>query len=441
MTRATSAPDVQKISPAALDAAFGPEEGRATETEYLTADVHDRATIGELYRKLSIITEQAGAERRPVVNIHSQLARFQAELPDIKAAEEAKVTTERGPGYKYSYAGLDAVSRVVLRRLGALGVAWVTIPTMGERGMELRYKLVHAESNTREEGVWPLTGNTANPQALGSQITYARRYALLAVTGVFPGGEDDDGGIARAEAEDAVERRMEQRRREAAEKSQPRREAPRDGSGPARMPTQDRIDAAARERAAQGVEPTFHGERFPAAEPATARRREDTGPAREAIQDAVRAQSPDGRRTAPPLPAPEDKGLAEPNGAAEKAAQERLRQAVATARGEAQGEPVSPEAVARIYGETDPFVHLVAAGHFMATLGPRAELVVAAQRGVPEAAVGRTCRVIWLERLTHAIAEATRLDLLENVERAANAAGTGAEVSNMLAARRTELGG
>ncbi|HXM55359.1 MAG TPA: ERF family protein, partial [Candidatus Dormibacteraeota bacterium] len=35
-----------------------------------------------------------------------------------------------------------------------------------------------------------------NPQQMGSQVTYARRYSLLAITGVAAEDEDDDGGAA-----------------------------------------------------------------------------------------------------------------------------------------------------------------------------------------------------------------------------------------------------
>jgi hypothetical protein len=37
------------------------------------------------------------------------------------------------------------------------------------------------------------------PQQIGSALTYARRYILCAVTGVAPGGEDDDGKAAQQE--------------------------------------------------------------------------------------------------------------------------------------------------------------------------------------------------------------------------------------------------
>jgi hypothetical protein len=86
------------------------------------------------------------------------------------------------------------VSEKVLRQLGALGVSWRTRPTLNAEGrFVLEYRLRHV-CGDEETGTWPLTGGT--PQQIGSSITYARRYALMAVTGVFPAKEDDDGAAA-----------------------------------------------------------------------------------------------------------------------------------------------------------------------------------------------------------------------------------------------------
>ena len=40
------------------------------------------------------------------------------------------------------------------------------------------------------------------PQTIGGAITYARRYALLAVTGVAPDDDDDDGQAAEDESQE-----------------------------------------------------------------------------------------------------------------------------------------------------------------------------------------------------------------------------------------------
>lgn len=125
------------------------------------------------------------------------MAIFQANLPSITKDETAKIPPKDGKaGFVYGYAGLDTVSEKVLRKLGALGVSWRTRPTLDEAGrFVLLYRLRHI-SGEEETGTWPLTGQT--PQQIGSSITYARRYALMAVTGVFPAKEDDDGAAASA---------------------------------------------------------------------------------------------------------------------------------------------------------------------------------------------------------------------------------------------------
>lgn len=126
-------------------------------------------------------------------NLDEAMAMFQANLPSITKDEKATVKSDKG-NYSYGYAGLDTVSEKVLRELGKLGVSWRCRPTIDESGkFVLAYRLKHVAEG-EETGVWPLQGGT--PQQIGSAITYARRYALMAVTGVFPSNEDDDGAAA-----------------------------------------------------------------------------------------------------------------------------------------------------------------------------------------------------------------------------------------------------
>jgi hypothetical protein len=126
-------------------------------------------------------------------NLDEAMAVFQANLPSITKDEKATVKSDKG-NYSYGYAGLDTVSEKVLRELGKLGVSWRCRPTIDESGkFVLAYRLKHITEG-EETGSWPLQGGT--PQQIGSAITYARRYALMAVTGVFPSNEDDDGAAA-----------------------------------------------------------------------------------------------------------------------------------------------------------------------------------------------------------------------------------------------------
>src|SRR4051794_5492215 len=64
---------------------------------------------------------------------------------------------------------------------------------MTEHGFVLRYSLLHIAGH-REDGDFPLPDPARfSSQQIGSAITYARRYSLCAVTGIAPGGDDDDG--------------------------------------------------------------------------------------------------------------------------------------------------------------------------------------------------------------------------------------------------------
>jgi ERF superfamily len=116
------------------------------------------------------------------------LAKFQAALPRIVKGETANAGT-----YTYAYAGLDEVAAVVLPALGKVGLSFACFPTMADGQFVLSYSLLH-EGGEERTGTWPL--GTGTPQQRGSAITYGRRYCLMAVTGVFPGGEDDDGKAA-----------------------------------------------------------------------------------------------------------------------------------------------------------------------------------------------------------------------------------------------------
>jgi hypothetical protein len=55
--------------------------------------------------------------------------------------------------------------------------------------------LAHAESGEWIKGVLTIKPVKADPQGIGSALTYARRYALCAMVGIAP-DDDDDGEAA-----------------------------------------------------------------------------------------------------------------------------------------------------------------------------------------------------------------------------------------------------
>lgn len=132
--------------------------------------------------------------------LYAALAKFQQELPKIGADNRATVTGETKDGkktsYSYNYANLGDLSPLVLPLLAKHGLAWTAKPTMVGNAFVLEYRLTHS-SGQSEAGIYPLPDPMrASPQQLGSAITYARRYALCAVTGIAPGKDDDDAAAS-----------------------------------------------------------------------------------------------------------------------------------------------------------------------------------------------------------------------------------------------------
>jgi len=132
-------------------------------------------------------------------NLAAALAAVQADLPPIAKGETATVQTKQGGSYRYSYADLADVSQVILPLLGKRGLSWITRPTIADGRFVLAYELLHTSGESRT-GEYPLP-DRGTPQEIGSAITYARRYALCAVTGVAPAADDDDGAAATQRAQ------------------------------------------------------------------------------------------------------------------------------------------------------------------------------------------------------------------------------------------------
>lgn len=123
-------------------------------------------------------------------NIDEVILAIQAERPVLAKDKKGQVGNQ-----KTKYADLVQVNEVVLSRLNALQTIWTCRPHLESGAFGLHYSLKHVPSGTEEAGVWPLK-LSENPQQLGSAVTYGRRYALLAVTGIVSDDEDDDGNAA-----------------------------------------------------------------------------------------------------------------------------------------------------------------------------------------------------------------------------------------------------
>lgn len=123
-------------------------------------------------------------------NLAAALAAFQADLPAVHKGASGQVQGRKD----YRYADLADINGVVLPLLGRHGLSFSAKPTLNAAGrFVLAYTLRHS-SGELDAGEYPLPEDVT-PQQMGSAQTYARRYAIQAMTGVAP-DEDDDGQAA-----------------------------------------------------------------------------------------------------------------------------------------------------------------------------------------------------------------------------------------------------
>ena len=123
--------------------------------------------------------------------------------PTIKALAEAlaeaqseiKSVTRDTKAFNYKYADLAAVREAVREPLAANGLSIVQIPCLAREGyVGLETIILHSSGEYMGQVFELPVKNPSNPQDVGSALTYARRYALMAVTQIAP--EDDDGAAA-----------------------------------------------------------------------------------------------------------------------------------------------------------------------------------------------------------------------------------------------------
>jgi hypothetical protein len=124
--------------------------------------------------------------------ISDALCKAQAAIDPPAKTKTAKVRMRDGGEYSYKYCDLSDVLIAVRRPLADHGLS-ITQGISGENGhTALHTRLMHSGGQWIESD-YPVTFN-GTPQACGSELTYARRYALCAMLGIA--AEDDDDGNA-----------------------------------------------------------------------------------------------------------------------------------------------------------------------------------------------------------------------------------------------------
>lgn len=125
---------------------------------------------------------------------NADMASMQIEMPSV---------AERGTGHNIKYATFEDINDVAKPIMSKYGFAVSFKVVETERGVRVTGLLLH-RSGHREETEMTFPSDTSGSknavQALGSSISYAKRYIMSAMLNITTRGEDDNGFAAVPDA-------------------------------------------------------------------------------------------------------------------------------------------------------------------------------------------------------------------------------------------------
>lgn len=125
------------------------------------------------------------------------IANLATGLAAAQAAIRGAAKDKANPFFKSKYADLASIWEACRGPLTANGLSVVQLPTMTDAQVSVETMLLHKSGEFLSAVLTaPLKEHT--PQAIGSVITYLRRYSLAAMAGVAPDEDDDaEGAMGR----------------------------------------------------------------------------------------------------------------------------------------------------------------------------------------------------------------------------------------------------
>jgi len=128
------------------------------------------------------------------MNTSEQIGQLATALAAAQAEMQNATLNKENPHFRSRYADLASIRDAVVPPLAKQGIAVVQMTDIDDGAMLVRTRLIH-KSGEWVEATYPITCDMGKPQAIGSCVTYARRYALAAICGIAA-EEDDDGNEA-----------------------------------------------------------------------------------------------------------------------------------------------------------------------------------------------------------------------------------------------------
>jgi len=127
-----------------------------------------------------------------------QINELASALHKAQAEMGGAVKDSANPFFKSSYADLTSVIKAIKQPFADNGLSYTQFPVSDETGVGVSTRLMHLSGQWLEMSyILPIVKR--DPQAAGSAITYARRYALQSIAGIPTADDDAEAAMLRGE--------------------------------------------------------------------------------------------------------------------------------------------------------------------------------------------------------------------------------------------------
>lgn len=122
------------------------------------------------------------------------------ELAAALAKAQAQITSASfdglNPHFKSKYSTLDSVWKACRVALTSNGISVAQLISYAGETVYLTTKMMHSSGQWLSSTI-PVIAGKSTPQALGSALSYSKRYSLASMVGVTSNDEDDDANAAQ----------------------------------------------------------------------------------------------------------------------------------------------------------------------------------------------------------------------------------------------------
>lgn len=133
------------------------------------------------------------------MNTSQSIGALAAALAKAQADITGAVKDSANPFFKSKYADLESVWSACRKPLTSNGLSVIQTTQPTKHGLMLVTTLAHS-SGEWIRGYMPIVSKDASAQAQGSGISYARRYALAALVGVYQTDDDAEAAQGRGDS-------------------------------------------------------------------------------------------------------------------------------------------------------------------------------------------------------------------------------------------------